>query len=356
MTPGATARAGLSRSTVLLPTCLVGSLPQPNWLVDRDALVALGVPRVRVPQIWRVPSSRLREAQDDATMLAICLQERLGLDIVTDGEIRRESYSNYFATSLSGVDPERTGMVLSSVTGPVPVPLFTAPVRRARSAERDDVTFLRAHTDRLIKATLPGPFTMSEQAETTYHSSREALALDLADAVNAEVRELFAAGADIVQIDEPWMERWPERSTRYGVKVLNRALEGVTGTVALHICFGYGSIVREKRSAYRFLAELEDTPVTQVSLEAAQPNLDLTQLRMLPSKTIALGVLDLSDDRIETPEEVARRIERALEHVPADRLIVAPDCGLKYLHREVAVGKLRAMVAGAQLVRDTLGA
>jgi 5-methyltetrahydropteroyltriglutamate--homocysteine methyltransferase len=197
---------------------------------------------------------------------------------------------------------------------------------------------------------------MSEQAETSFHSSREALALDLADAVNAEIRDLFAAGADVVQIDEPWMERWPERSTRYGVTVLNRALEGVAGTVALHICFGYGSIVRDKRSAYRFLAELEDTPIAQVSLEAAQPELDLTQLEMLPSKMIALGVLDLSNDRVETPEDVARRIERALEHVPPERLIVAPDCGLKYLRRDVAVGKLRAMVAGAQQVRDALGA
>lgn len=339
----------------LLPTELVGSYPQPDWLVNRGRLRDIGVPRVRVPEIWRVAPEQLSEAQDDATLLAIARQERLGLDVVTDGEMRRESYSSYLANALGGVDPNRLGEIPRPTGGVMQVPLFSGPVRRAGPVIVDDVRFLRANTDLVVKATLPGPFSMSEQAQTTYYADQEALALDLADAVNAEVKELFAAGADIVQLDEPWMERWPERSKVYGTKVLNRALDGVEGCVAIHLCFGYGALVGDKRSAYRFLEELCDTPIERVSLEAAQPGLDLGQLELLGDKTIVLGVLDLGDEAVESAETVARRIEAALAHVPPERLAVAPDCGLKYLSRPVADAKLAAMVEGAARVRQALG-
>jgi 5-methyltetrahydropteroyltriglutamate--homocysteine methyltransferase len=337
----------------LLPTMVVGSYPQPDWLIDREKLSHF-VPRTRVPELWRIPEQWLEQAQDDATIVAIRDMERAGIDIISDGEIRRESYSNKFSNALAGLDREKEGKLTISNAGrtvTMPVPLFSGPVRRL---EGRDVTFLRAHTDRIIKITLPGPFTMAEQSETSHHRDREALAMELADAVNAEVRDLFAAGADIVQLDEPWMQRFPERAKQYGVKVVNRALDGITGTTAIHICFGYAAVVPNKPSSYSFLTELEGCVVDQVSIEAAQPKLDLAILRELPSKTMIVGVLDLGDPNIETPEVVASRIEAALKHVAVGRLVLAPDCGMKYLPREIAFGKLKAMVEGAKIVRARL--
>ncbi|MGH2365147.1 MAG: 5-methyltetrahydropteroyltriglutamate--homocysteine methyltransferase [Chloroflexota bacterium] len=339
----------------LLPTELVGSYPQPDWLIDRDALNQAGVPRVPVPHIWRIPPEHLNQARDDATVVAITEQERAGLDVITDGEIRRESYSNVFSNALDGVDPERRGRVSGRAGGVgVPVPLFTGKARRSRPVQVADVAFLRARTSKPIKVTIPGPFTMSEQAETTYYADRRALAMDLALAVNEEMKDMFAAGADVVQLDEPWTERWPERSKQYAVGVINRALEGITGTTALHVCFGYARSVAEKPNTYRFLAELEDCAVQQVSIEAAQCQLDLSQLKLLPSKTVILGVIDLLDQTIETPALVAQRIQAALEHIPPERLVIAPDCGMKFLPRATAFGKLRAMVEGAAVVRRSL--
>jgi 5-methyltetrahydropteroyltriglutamate--homocysteine methyltransferase len=340
----------------LLQTMVVGSYPQPDWLIDREKLSTF-VPRVRVPQLWRIPERYLEQAQDDATIVAIREMERAGIDIISDGEIRRESYSNKFSNALAGLDREHEGKLTMNNAGrtvSMPVPLFSGPVRRIAPVEVRDVAFLRAHTDRTIKITLPGPFTMSEQAETAHHRDREALAMELAAAVNEEVRDLFAAGADIVQLDEPWMQRFPARAKQYGVKVVNRALDGITGTTAIHICFGYAAVVPNKPSSYSFLTELEGCAVNQVSIEAAQPKLDLAVLRELPSKTMIVGVIDLGDKSIETPEVVAHRIEAALKHVPAERLILAPDCGMKYLPRETAFGKLKAMVEGANLARAKL--
>ncbi len=340
----------------LLPTMVVGSYPQPDWLIDREKLSHF-VPRTRVPELWRIPEQWLEQAQDDATIVAIRDMERAGVDIISDGEIRRESYSNKFSNALAGLDREKEGKLTMNNAGrtvTVPVPLFSGPVRRIAPVEVRDVAFLRAHTDRTIKITLPGPFTMSEQAETIHHRDREALAMELAAAVNDEVKDLFAAGANLVQLDEPWMQRFPERAKQYGIKVVNRALEGITGTTAIHICFGYAAVVPNKPSAYSFLNELEGCVVNQVSIEAAQPKLDLAVLRDLPSKTMIVGVLDLNDRNIETPQAVAARIEAALKHVPAERLIAAPDCGMKYLPRDVAFGKLKAMVEGAEIVRVRL--
>jgi 5-methyltetrahydropteroyltriglutamate--homocysteine methyltransferase len=342
----------------LLPTMVVGSYPQPDWLIDRETL-SHGVARVRVPQLWRIPERWLEQAQDDATIVAIRDMERAGIDIISDGEIRRESYSNKFSNALAGLDREKEGhltMVNAGRTVKVPVPLFSGPAHRLAPVEVRDVAFLRANTDRTIKITLPGPFTMSEQSETSHHRDREALAMELAAAVNDEVKDLFAAGADIVQLDEPWMQRFPERAKQYGVKVVNRALEGIIGTTAIHICFGYAAVVPNKPSTYSFLTELEGCVVNQVSIEAAQPKLDLAVLRDLPSKVMIVGVLDLGNKQIETPEAVARRIDAALQHVPAERLVLAPDCGMKYLPRETAFGKLKAMVEGAKLVRDRINA
>jgi 5-methyltetrahydropteroyltriglutamate--homocysteine methyltransferase len=340
---------------MLLPTTLVGSYPQPVWLIDQ-AKLSKQVPRVRAQDLWLIDPPRLDAAQDDATLLAIRDQEHAGLDIITDGEQRRESYSNRFATALAGIDLDNPGKTPNRTGGFSTVPRVVGPIRRKHPVEVRDVEFLRANTQRTIKMTVPGPFTMSAQCQDDFYGDEERLALDYAAAVNAEIKDLFAAGADIVQIDEPWMQSRPEKARKYGLKALDRALAGVEGTTAVHICFGYAAVVKDKPSGYSFLAEFESSAVDQVSIEAAQPKLDLSVLQQLPSKTIILGVIDLSDLTVETPETVAARIRKALPFAPADRIVVAPDCGLKYLPREVAFGKMRAMVEGAGIVRRELAA
>jgi 5-methyltetrahydropteroyltriglutamate--homocysteine methyltransferase len=338
---------------MLFPTCLVGSYPQPEWLIDRPKL-SKQVPRLRMRDLWLIDEAHLEAAQDDATLLAIRDQERAGLDIVTDGEQRRESYSNRFATALDGVDIDNPGTTLNRSGKPIPVPRITGKITRRRPVEVRDVELLRANTDRRIKATVPGPFTMAMQAQDDFYGDPVAMAMDYAAAVNDEIKDLFRAGADVVQVDEPWMQQHPGKAKQYGVKVLNRALDGVTGTVAVHLCFGYAAVVHEKPAGYSFLAELDASKATQVSIEAAQPKLDLGVLERLPTKDIILGVIDLSDMTIETPATVADRIRRALPHVPAERIIVAPDCGMKYLPRAVAFAKMKAMVDGAAIVRREL--
>jgi 5-methyltetrahydropteroyltriglutamate--homocysteine methyltransferase len=340
----------------LLPTTLVGSYAQPDWLIDRKKLAGRFPPRVRARELWRVAPDWLEQAQDDATILAIRDQERAGLDIITDGEMRRESYSNRFATALDGVDIDNPGIALDRSGHPNPVPRVVGPVKRRYPVQVRDVEFLRANTDRPIKITVPGPFTMSQQAQDDYYKDEMALAMDYAAAVNVEIEDLFAAGADIVQVDEPYMQARPEKAKSFGVQVLDRALAGINGTTAMHICFGYAAVIHQRPSGYSFLPELEASKVEQISIETAQASLDCAVLEKLPSKTILLGALDLSDMRVETPETVAARIRRALPHVPPERIVVAPDCGLKYLPREVAYGKMRAMVAGAAIVRREVAA
>ena len=340
---------------MLLPTTLVGSYPQPDWLIDREKLAGRFPPRVRARELWRIPEQWLAQAQDDATVLAIRAQEQAGLDIVTDGEIRRESYSNRFATALDGVDVDNPGTALDRSGHPNPVPRVVGPIRRKHAVQVDDLLFLKRHTKRLAKVTVPGPFTMAQQAQVEYYDgSRELAALDYAAAVNLEIRDLFAHGADIVQLDEPYMQARPEEARAYGLKALNRALEGVSGTLAVHICFGYAAIIHQRPSGYSFLPELAGCSCTQVSIETAQSNLDCSVLGKLAGKKILLGVLDLSDMNPETPEQVAARIRRALPYVDAKNIVVAPDCGMKYLPREVADAKLRAMVEGARIVRTEL--
>jgi 5-methyltetrahydropteroyltriglutamate--homocysteine methyltransferase len=338
-----------------ITTAVVGSYPQPDWLVDRALLRSLMAPRVRAPEIWRVPAEHLEQAQDDATILAIRDQERAGIDIITDGEIRRESYSNRFANALAGIDAERHGEIIGRTGAKIPVPLVTGPIKRLRAVEVRDVEFLRANTNRKIKITIPGPFTMAQQAQSEHYTSTESLALDYADAVNAEVRDLFAAGADVVQLDEPWLEARVDDARKFGVKVINRALAGAAGTTALHLCFGYAALVKEKpERAYRFLSELESCAAKQISIEAAQPHLDLSLLASaLTSKTMIIGVLDLGAP-IETAEVVAERLREALEFIPPERLIAAPDCGMKYLSRATAFGKLQALAAGTAIINAEL--
>ena len=336
----------------LLPTTVVGSYPQPGWLIDRAKLGAK-VPRVRAPEIWQVEKAFLEQAQDDATLLAIRDMERAGIDIVTDGEIRRESYSNRFATELEGIDIERPGSTINRSGVPIPVPRVAGPIRRRAAVEVQDVAFLRENTSRKIKITLPGPFTMAQQAQDDYYKDEEALALAFAAAVNEELRDLRAAGADVVQIDEPWLQARPERAARYGVKAINRALQGIPGTTVVHLCFGYAAAVKNKPTGYSFLPQLEATSASQISIEAAQPKLDLGVLRGL-SKTVMVGVIDLGNERIESAEEVAARIRAALKVVPAERLVLAPDCGMKYLTRAAAFGKLKALAEGAAIVRREL--
>lgn len=340
--------------SMLLPTCLVGSYTQPDWLIDKVKLAGRFPPRVRATELWRVEEPYREQAFDDATILAIRDQERAGLDIITDGEMRRESYSNRFATALEGVDLDNPGVALDRSGEPNPVPRVTGKIRRKHAVETRDVQFLRANTDRMIKITVPGPFTMSQQAQNDFYEDPAEMALDYAVAVNEEIKDLFAAGADIVQIDEPYMQARPEKARQYGLAAVRRALEGVEGRTALHICFGYAALIHERPEGYNFLPELADTSVHDISIETAQSNLDCAILAKLPGKTIILGVLDLSTHEIETPETVAARIRRALPYVPAERLVIAPDCGLKYLPREVAFGKMKAMAEGAAIVRAEL--
>lgn len=340
----------------LLPTSLVGSYAQPDWLIDREKLAGRFPPRVRARELWRVAPEWLEQAQDDATLLAIRDQERAGLDIITDGEMRRESYSNRFATALEGVDIDNPGTALDRSGHPNPVPRVTGKIRRKHAVEVRDTEFLRANTDRRIKMTVPGPFTMSQQAQNDFYDSPAEMALDYAKAVNEEIRDLFAAGADIVQIDEPYMQARPEKAREYGLEALNAALDGITGETAVHICFGYAAIIHERPEGYSFLPEFAKSPVRDVSIETAQSKLDCAILGTLPDKRIILGVLDLSTHEVETPETVAGRIRRALPFVSADRVVVAPDCGLKYLPRDVAYGKMAAMVKGAEIVRKELTA
>ncbi len=339
----------------LLPTSLVGSYPQPDWLLDREKLRGRFPPRVRALELWRIDAKYLDEAQDDATRLAIADQERAGLDIITDGEIRRESYSNRFATALDGVDIDNPGQALDRSGKPNQVPRVVGKVSRRRPVEVGDLEFLKANTERKVKMTVPGPFTMSQQAQNDFYASDAELALDYAAAVNQEIKDLFAAGADIVQIDEPYMQARPEKAREFGLDALNRALDGVSGTTAVHICFGYAAIIHERPEGYSFLPEFAGCSCNQVSIETAQSGLDCKVLESLPDKTIILGVIDLADMSVEAPETVAGRIRRALPYMDAQQIIIAPDCGMKYLPREVAFGKMQAMVAGADIVRKELG-
>src|ERR1700683_534549 len=316
---------------MLFPTSLVGSYPQPDWLIDREKLAGRFPPRVRALELWRVDPAYLEEAQKDATLLAIKAQEDAGLDVITDGEIRRESYSNRFATALDGIDIEHPGTTMGRTGTASVVPRVVGPIRRRHAVEVRDVEFLRANTDRVIKITIPGPFTLAQQAQDDYYKDEEALALDYAVAVNEEARDLKAAGADIIQLDEPWLQARPDRAARYGVKAIDRALAGIGGVTAVHLCFGYATAVRENPTASSFLPQLADSIVGQISIEAAQPHLDLGALRDLGTKTVIFGVLDLAHHQIESADEVAQRIRAALAYLPPARLVPAPDCGMKYL-------------------------
>jgi 5-methyltetrahydropteroyltriglutamate--homocysteine methyltransferase len=340
---------------MLFPTTLVGSYPQPEWLIDRNKLAGRFPPRVRARELWRVEESFLKEAQDDATVLAIRAQEEAGLDIVTDGETRRESYSNRFATALEGVDIDSPGIALDRSGHPNPVPRIVGKVRRKHPVEIDDLLFLRKHTKKQVKMTVPGPFTMSQQAQNDYYGSEEEAAMDYAIAVNEEIRDLFAAGADIVQIDEPYMQARPDKARQYGLRALKRALDGISGETAVHICFGYAAIIHARPSGYSFLPELAGCSCRQVSIETAQSNLDCVVLGKLAGKRIMVGVLDLNDMTVETPQQVLDRVKRAMPYVEKENIILAPDCGMKYLPREVAFGKMKAMVEAARMLRAEYG-
>jgi 5-methyltetrahydropteroyltriglutamate--homocysteine methyltransferase len=340
----------------LLPTTIVGSYPQPDWLIDREHLKKSLPPRVRAKELWRIDEAWLADAQEAATLVAIRDQELAGIDLVGDGEMRRESYSNRLATALSGIDSVNHGTAIDRTGKANPVPRVVGPIRRVGPIEVQDVAFLKRHSTKPIKLTIPGPFTMTQQAQNDYYPSAEALAMDYAAAVNEEVRALFEAGVDVVQLDEPYLQARADQAQDYALAAIDRALEGVTGTTALHICFGYALVHgnRVKPKAYDFLAELNRSRVDVISVEAAQPNLDPSILAELPDKIIMYGVLDLSDPEIETPERVADRIRQALKYVSSDRLWIAPDCGMKYHSRAVAFGKLKAMADGAAIVRREL--
>jgi 5-methyltetrahydropteroyltriglutamate--homocysteine methyltransferase len=338
----------------LLPTTVVGSYPQPDWLVDRDMLKDT-VPRVRLRQLWRVAEPYLAQAQDDATLLAIRDMERAGIHIITDGEMRRESYSNRFATALEGIDNDNPATITNRAGRSVEVPRVVGKIQRRKPVEVADMAFLRRNTARKAKITLPGPFTMAQQAKNEFYADADEMVMDLAAAVNAEVHDLVAAGADVIQLDEPWLRNDPDAAKRIAIKAIDRALAGLSVPTVVHLCFGYAAVVHgQKPTGYSFLPQLADSAAQQISIEAAQPKLDLGVLSELAGKTIMLGVIDLADQAIETPEQVAQRIRRALKYVAPERLVPAPDCGMKYLARETAFGKLTALSAGAAMVRREL--
>ncbi len=338
----------------LIPTTLVGSYPQPDWLVDKDKLLGSGPPRVRMRDVWRVPEDLLEQAQDDGTLTALHDQERAGIDIVSDGEIRRESYFNRFANALDGIDIDNPGTVPSRTGKPTQVPRVVGPIQRTQPVQVRDVAFLRAHTDRPIKITIPGAFTMAKLALDEHYGDPEALIMAYAGALNEEVRELKSAGADVIQIDEPYMQANPIEAERFGVAAIDRALHGIDGPTVVHLCFGYAYVVSDKPEGYSFLPQLDACCADAISIEAAQPNLDPAILEKLPSKNVLFGVIDLGTEKVETPDLVADRLRGALTHISADRLIAAPDCGMKYLPRDVAFGKLQALVAGAAIVRNEI--
>jgi 5-methyltetrahydropteroyltriglutamate--homocysteine methyltransferase len=341
-------------TNTLLQTTVVGSYPQPDWLVNREMLSKM-VPRTRVKELWRVPEQYLQQAQDDATLIAIRDMERAGIDIITDGEMRRESYSNHFATALEGIDLEHPGEVQAR-SGVTKVPRVVGKIKRTRPVEVRDMQFLRASTDRQAKITLPGPFTMGQQVKDDFYNDPIAMCMDYAAAVNEEAHELVKAGADVIQLDEPWLRNNPDEAKRYAVKVINRALEGITVPTVVHLCFGYAAVVPglSKPTGYSFLPQLADTIAQQISIESAQPKIDLGVLKDLAPKKVMLGVLDLNDPGIETPQKVAERIRAGLKFLAPDKLLPAPDCGMKYLPRATAFGKLKAMAEGAALVRKEL--
>jgi 5-methyltetrahydropteroyltriglutamate--homocysteine methyltransferase len=338
----------------LIPTTLVGSYPQPSWLVDKDKLLSESPPRVRLREVWRPPEDLLEEAQDDATLTALHDQERAGIDLLSDGEIRRESYFNRFANALDGIDIDNPGIVPNRRGNPTQVPRVVGPIRRVSPVQVRDVEFARAHTDKPIKITIPGAFTMATLALDEYYHDKQALIDAYADAVNAELREMKAAGADVVQIDEPYMQSSPEEADKYAVGAIDRALDGIDGPTIVHVCFGYAYVVKEKPDGYAFLPQLDDCSATAISIEAAQPGLDPAILERLPNKSVLFGVLNLGDPAVETPERIADQLRGALNHISPDRLIAAPDCGMKYLPRDIAFGKLQAMVAGAAIVRNEI--
>jgi 5-methyltetrahydropteroyltriglutamate--homocysteine methyltransferase len=341
------------RTDQLFPCTLVGSYPQPDWLIDKEVLRGRFPPRTRAPELWRIPAPFLEQAQADATRLAVYDQIAAGIDIVTDGEIKRESYSNFFANALEGIDFKNPGQALDRSGEPVKVPRIVGPIRRVAPVCVDDVRFLRSLTDRPIKYTIPGPFTMAQQAQNEYYATEVECAMAYAAAVNEELRDLFAAGADVVQLDEPYMQARFKKAEEYGVEVLNRAVEGITGKTAVHICFGYAALIHSRPGAYQYLPQLARSNVKQISIETAQSNLACEVLRELPGKEILLGVIDLSTSRVETVEEVKGRVRRALAHCDASRIILAPDCGMKYLSRDVSFGKLKSMCqAAAELRRE----
>ncbi len=339
---------------MLFPTTIVGSYPQPDWLIDRVKLAGRFPPRVRAKELWRVEEPYLKQAMEDATILAIKAQEDAGLDIITDGEIRRESYSNRIATALEGIDIDNPGVGLDRSGHPNPVPRIVGKIKRVHPIELEDLLFLKANTRKKIKITVPGPFTMLQQAQNDFYATEEEAAMDYAAALNEEIKDLFAHGADVVQVDEPYMQARPEKAKQYGIQALNRALLDVGGTTAVHICFGYAAVIHVRPEGYSFLPELSACSCSQISIETAQSNLDCSVLQQLPNKKIMLGCIDLSDMNIESPVLIASRVKKALKFVAADNIILAPDCGMKYLPKEVANGKLKAMVQAAQILRSEI--
>ena len=339
----------------LFQTTIAGSLPKPGWLATPGQLWAP----------WLLEGDALADGKRDAVRLALRDQERAGIDIVTDGEQTRRHFVTTFLEGLDGVDFAHKKSVRIRNRYDADVPVVVGPVARRHPVFVDDARFLRAATGRKVKVTLPGPMTMVDTLYDAHYKSREKLAWAFAEILNDEARAIEGAGVDVIQFDEPAFNVYFDEVRDWGVKTLDRAAQGLACVTAVHICYGYGikanidwkkTLGSEWRQYEETFPLLARSAIRQVSLECANSRVPIELIGLLEGKDVLVGAIDVATDRVETPEDVAKTIRAALKYVPADRLQPCTNCGMVPLAREVARGKLRALGAGASLVRTELTA
>ena len=340
----------------MLETTIAGSLPKPSWLAEPEKLWAA----------WRQEGAELERAKQDAALVWLKEQEAAGIDVVTEGEQFRVHFVHGFLERLEGIDwTRKTRMGIRADRYVVEVPTVTAPVRRQGSVHGAEARFTRGYTERRLKFTLPGPMTICDTIADAHYGRRADMAMAFAALLNEEALELEAAGVDVIQFDEPAFNVFLDDVNEWGIAALHRAIQGLGCTTAVHICYGYGieanirwkrTLGAEWRQYEAIFPALNASRIGQVSLECANSHVPLSLLRLLPDKDILLGAIDVANHEIETPEQVAAVVREALAHVDVARLLPCTNCGLAPLPRAVAIGKLRALGAGAALIRPDLGA
>ena len=339
----------------MFETSIAGSLPKPGWLAETGKLW----PR------WGAEGSALAQAKADATLLWLKLQERAGLDVIGDGEQSRQHFVHGFLESVEGIDFEnKVKMGIRNNRYDAMVPQVTGPLRLRGRVHQAEARLLRANTDRQIKFTLPGPMTIVDTIADRYYGDRVRMAMAFADLLNQEARALEADGVDVIQFDEPAFNVYMDEVREWGIEALHRAVEGLTCTTAVHICYGYGiqanidwkqGLGEEWRQYEVVFPALAASRINQVSLECIHSRVPIELLRLLEGKDVLLGVIDVASDAVETPGQVADTIGRALAHVPAHRLFACTNCGMAPMDRDIALRKLEALVAGAALARERIG-